>query len=113
PINVVERKAVIFEIPAGIEADSVQAFNQDTTVSWTIQAVSPASGLIRIAVEGRDQNSTPENPLFVRDTIETAITVESKALLQLSTGSRQISVERNDTLTIQATVRNLGQAGVV
>lgn len=112
PPNVVDRRAEIIELPSGLEATLEQAFNQDSVVTWTVLGTAASSGNIRVQVEGRDLNSSVTNPVFVQTEANASITVQNKALLRLRAGSEVLNAQRGDTLTIQATVSNVGEAEV-
>ncbi len=112
PPNVVDRRAEIIELPSGLEATLEQAFNQDSVVTWTVLGTAASSGNIRVMVEGRDLNSSVTNPVFVQTETNASITVQNKALLRLRAGSEVLNAQRGDTLTIQATVSNVGEAEV-
>lgn len=120
PENVIERSGIL-RLPEGFSflnpADSLKAFGQNAVVNWAIRANQnipqpTLPGILTVIVSGRDANTPPPNAAVVRDTVEVAVSVQRKALLDLASQSVSVRVLKGEQFVLQAAVHNRGEAEV-
>ena len=112
--DLVDLRGILLETPPGFEildGDSIKAINNNT-VRWALRAPAvingdSETGIFRYRVEGTDRNIG----VVVRDSSQVDnVTVETKAVLDLTSNSVSITAQRATEFTVQALIAKTGFA---